>query len=205
MPETPDRLESEMQSPADAVALVRRIIRRHPHATILIDGPSGSGKSRLADQLVAQFPSVQLVRMDDLYPGWDGLAEASDALLAHLLEPRRHGLGGRWRRWNWHGSAPAEWNDVDAHSPLIVEGCGALSERAAQLCECSIWIEADDEVRKTRALARDAGGFDEHWDAWDAQWRRFVARERPRDRATIRVDGGADPVAGGRRWSRFVT
>ena len=62
---------------------------------VLIDGPSGAGKSSLADLLASRWPdlgaersaSVRTVRMDDLYPGWDGLDAASAALGAELLEP----------------------------------------------------------------------------------------------------------------------
>ena len=54
-----------------------------PNPVVLIDGPSGAGKSTLADALVAHWPrpnTPQLVRMDDIYPGWDGL----DAAIDHL-------------------------------------------------------------------------------------------------------------------------
>jgi uridine kinase len=49
-------------------------------ALVLVDGPSGSGKSTLADALVRDGdpaallpPGAQLLRLDDVYPGWDGL------------------------------------------------------------------------------------------------------------------------------------
>ena len=59
---------------------------------ILIDGPSGAGKSSLADRLLAVWPAAgrpRLVRMDDLYPGWDGLDAGSEAVGRDLLEPLR--------------------------------------------------------------------------------------------------------------------
>ena len=53
------------------------LIRSAPRtAVILIDGPSGAGKSTLADRLIAAWPTdaaPQLVRLDDVYPGWGGL------------------------------------------------------------------------------------------------------------------------------------
>ena len=41
-----------------------------PGAILLIDGRSGSGKSELATAIAAATGS-QVVRLDDLYPGWD--------------------------------------------------------------------------------------------------------------------------------------
>ena len=46
-------------------------------AVLLIDGRSGSGKTELARAVVAGVPEAQLVRLDDLYPGWGGLEEGS--------------------------------------------------------------------------------------------------------------------------------
>src|SRR5690606_29833513 len=46
-------------------------------AVVLIDGRSGSGKTTLATALAARLPGTQLVRLDDFYPGWDGLEAGS--------------------------------------------------------------------------------------------------------------------------------
>ena len=54
--------------------------RRAPAPTFLIDGPSGSGKTTLAAEIEQHWNSavkLQVVHMDDLYPGWDGLAEGA--------------------------------------------------------------------------------------------------------------------------------
>ncbi|MHA7986811.1 nucleoside/nucleotide kinase family protein [Rathayibacter sp. CAU 1779] len=177
---------------------------------VLIDGPSGSGKSTFADAVLAARPddTVELVRMDDLYPGWDGLEAASVSLVSGLLAPLRTRGYGRWQRWDWAGSAPAEWHEVKAGHPLIVEGCGCLTRASARLADLRVWLSADDQVRKGRALARDAGGFDAHWDAWQRQWERLVGRDRSDGLADVGVEttdglrlvvprrsGGVEPAA----------
>lgn len=158
---------------------------------ILIDGPSGAGKSTLADLLVAHWPGESvptLVRMDDLYPGWDGLDAASEAVARDLLEPLTRRGRGRWRRWDWAAGRPAEWHDVPAAAPVIVEGCGTLSRANVALARLAIWADADDALRKSRALARDGATFAAHWDQWQREFEVFVAREHPRDNAGLRVD-----------------
>ncbi|MCS5733076.1 nucleoside/nucleotide kinase family protein [Herbiconiux daphne] len=157
---------------------------------ILIDGPSGSGKTDLASRLRDGWvgddrPTV--VHLDDIYPGWDGLDAASEAVTEHLLLPLRAGRPGRWRRHDWQTGRPAEWHGVDPRHPLVIEGCGALSRANAALADLSIWVEADDAVRKARALQRDGELYAREWDRWEAQWQRFVRRESPRQLALLVV------------------
>lgn len=156
--------------------------------TLLLDGPSGAGKSTLADALVAAWPdAVTLVRMDNIYPGWGGLAAGGAHVHDHLLQPRHRGAQSRWRRHDWEADAPAEWHLVPQSRSLLVEGCGVLTRENAPLATIRVWLDADDELRKRRALARDHGGFDAHWDEWQAQFVRYLAAERPAAAADVRV------------------
>ncbi|MBG6238336.1 uridine kinase [Mycetocola sp. CAN_C7] len=185
---TDDRSASAVEVDLDGA--VARILRRcsGPADTVVIDGPSGAGKSTLADALIAQWPgAVTLVRMDNIYPGWGGLAAASEHVHEHLLEPRMTGGDSRWRRHDWESGSPAEWHPVPANRAMILEGCGALSRLSASLATVRIWLAADDVVRKQRALARDDGGFDAHWDDWQEQFVRFVTAENPEAVADIRL------------------
>jgi len=175
--------------------------------TLLIDGRSGSGKTELASRL-ARETGAQLVRMDSLYPGWRGL-EAGSALVTELLTT------GRWQRWDWATSTPAEWHSVDLARPLIVEGCGALSAANRALASHGIWITLDAATRKRRALARDGDAYAPHWDEWAAQEEAFIARENPAALADEIVDGvnasapesrgpGSAPSATSTRPDRFA-
>lgn len=151
---------------------------------MLVDGRSGSGKSTLAEELVALNPSAQLVRLDDVYLGWDGLQAASDHVVEVILSDRP-----RWQRWDWARSEKAEWHVLDAGRPIIIEGCGALSRRAAALADVRIWVELDAVERKARALARDGETYAPHWDRWAAQEDAFIAAENPRALADLVVEG----------------
>lgn len=158
--------------PERDLAPVIRALAGGRRPIVLIDGGSGSGKTELATRL-APMLDAELVRLDDLYPGWDGLEAASRMVHTDVIG------GARWRRWDWTTDAPAEWHDLDPARPLVVEGCGALSRRSRALATYGIWVELDEPTRKARALARDGAAYAPHWDRWAAQEREFFRRERP--------------------------
>lgn len=170
---------------------MRAALGKSEAPVILIDGPSGAGKSSLADAVIAAWPErrAELVRMDDIYPGWEGLEAAAELLPSELLGPLRSTGTGRWRGWDWTASSPSEWHSVVEGHPLIVEGCGCLTQASAPLADLRVWLGADDGVRRRRALERDAGAFDAHWDMWQRQWETLVARESPCGLADLLLDG----------------
>lgn len=153
-------------------------------AVLLIDGRSGSGKTALARAIVAGAPTAQLVRLDDLYPGWGGLEEGSRVVHA-LLESDRP----RWQRWDWVLSRHAEWHELDPAKPLVIEGCGALSRDNRALATFGIWVALDAETRKNRALERDGSTYAPHWDEWAGQEDAFLTRENPAAHADAVIDG----------------
>jgi hypothetical protein len=154
---------------------------------VLIDGRSGSGKTSLARTLVARWPlrgRVQLVALDSLYPGWDGLADGVEAARELILRPHARGLIGVWERWDWESSAPAEAHAVDPSLPLIVEGSGLLTASTARLGDVRVWLESPPQSRMRRALQRDGETYRPHWARWAEQEDRHLARDEPTRRAT---------------------
>jgi uridine kinase len=149
---------------------------------ILIDGRSGSGKTELARALVADWPGAQLVRLDEVYPGWHGLAAAS-TLVPHLL------TADSFPTWDWAAHEPGPRRTVAPSRPLVVEGVGAISRASRPLADYAIWVELPDAARKRRALARDGDVYAPHWDEWAAQEDEFIERERPQHLADVVVDG----------------
>jgi hypothetical protein len=167
------------------IAAIEQVAASNP--VVLIDGRSGAGKTSLARALVARWPlrgRVQLVALDSLYPGWDGLADGVEAARELVLRPHARGLIGVWERWDWEVSAPAEAHAVDPSLPLIVEGSGLLTASTARLGDVRVWLESPPQSRMRRALQRDGETYRPHWARWAEQEDRHLARDEPTKRAT---------------------
>ena len=127
--------------------------------------------------------------MDDLYPGWDGLAAGPDRLLDWVLEPLATGRPARYRRYDWEAGEYAEWVKVPSASTLIVEGCASGARLGAPYLSFLIWVAAPPDVRMRRGIERDGEVFRPHWERWAAQEQVHFAAEGTASRADIRIDG----------------
>ena len=173
----------------DAAALIVADIHDLAAANpvVLIDGRSGAGKTTLARMLVERWPiagRVQLVALDSIYPGWDGLDGGVERALDGILRPHGRGYLGSWKRWDWEREAEAESHAVDPALGVLIEGSGILTPAGAAIADVRIWLESAETGRKARALKRDGDTYRPHWDRWAAQEREHIARDDPRALAT---------------------
>ena len=162
-------------------AALRALLEADARPVVLIDGGAGAGKSTLARQLGEHWPEprgVQVVSLDELYPGWGGLAAASLAV-PDLIR------GRGFTTWDWLRNAPGAHRTLDPSVALIVEGCGALTPASRALAGLAVWIELDAAARRDRALARDGAGFAAHWEEWAAQEATHWRADRPWELADL--------------------
>jgi hypothetical protein len=163
---------------------------------LAIEGPSGAGKTSLAAAL-SPLLGAPVLALEDVYPGWDGLAAAVPRVRDGVLAPFAAGRPGRYRRWDWERGRDGEPVDVPepASGRLILEGAGSGSRELAPYESVLVWVEAPEEVRHARAMARDGETYRPHWDRWAAQERAQFAVHEPRARADVVVaapDAGVD-------------
>jgi uridine kinase len=157
-------------------------------AIILIDGRSGAGKSTFADLVALRLPGSAIIRLDDVYPGWDGLRAGAETVRTDVLEPLRRGEAGEWPLWDWVSDAPSGRRGRCDPAPfVIVEGAGVLTEASAWLADVTVWLDAPSDARKERALARDGDTFRPHWERWAEQEETHLREHAPATRAGIIV------------------
>ncbi|MBK5217870.1 MAG: 4-amino-4-deoxy-L-arabinose transferase [Propionibacteriales bacterium] len=159
---------------------------------VAIDGPSGAGKTTLADAL-SEVLDAPVLTVDELCPGWDGLDEVP-GLLAATLEPLAHGDVGSYQRYDWKAGRLAERVDFGPTGLLLVDGVGSGSRACRPWLSLMIWLEAEAGYRKARALERDGDGFAREWDRWAAHESTLFAREQTRTAADVLLT--ADPDQG---------
>jgi len=155
---------------------------------VAVDGPSGSGKTDFAAALCGRLPGAHLLHMDDLYPGWDGLAQAVVALHEQVLGPLARGEQAEYRGWDWEHNRYAGWQRMPATDLLLVEGVGAGARPGSALVSALIWLEADRAERFRRGIERDGESYLPHWLRWAAHEEALFAVDGTRSRADLVID-----------------
>lgn len=191
MPPGPQRADPE------AVAAVADLVdgaapRCGSVLVVAIDGPSGSGKTTLA-RAVGRRIDARVVHMDDIYPGWDGLAEAVPLVTSQVLEPLSRGEDAAYRRWDWMRHRWGRPQPVALAPRLVLEGVGASVLPAGTYAAVRVWVEAPRALRFARGIRRDGETYRPHWERWAAQETALFAADGTRGRADLVVDTGQDP------------
>lgn len=164
-----ESLGDALAAAADEVVRAVAEVRRVP-AIVVIDGRSGAGKSTFADMIAALLGSAAIVRLDDIYPGWDGLQAGADTARKRVLAPLRQGEQGSWLTWDWSSDRQSDRVQSVAPAPVvIVEGAGILTPESAELADVTVWLDAPRGARRARALHRDGETYRPHWERWERQ------------------------------------
>lgn len=140
--------------------------------------------------------------MDDMYDGWSGLGDAlSRRLHRDVTGPFASGSPGAYRRYDWGRGEFAELHVVPVVDLLVLDGVGSGARMLADERTALVWVEAPDELRVERGMARDRALYARPREPWDdhaqrADWERFLADEAQHfadndlpAAADLRVDG----------------
>ena len=188
--------EGSDETNKDQLALIKKISskvlelidRGNQTPIVLIDGRAGSGKSTFAESLQQQLfrdgeSAPRVIHMDNIFEGWDGLALGSDYLVRFILQPLARRETASWQDWSWVKNQRSSWREFSGGTPLIVEGCGSLTERSKEHADISIWLEASEETRRARWIQRER--HLDKFDFWAAQELDFYAREKSQSLADL--------------------
>ncbi|MDQ0819218.1 para-aminobenzoate synthetase [Arthrobacter sp. V4I6] len=165
---------------------------------IAIDGRSGAGKTTLAIELAVRLREhhkVSLFHLEEIYPGWNGLAAGIERYVSTVLRPLQHGKPAEWVSWDWNRHYDGETRTTQPAEIVLVEGVGAAAEAARPFLAAVVWVDSPDQDRRSRALERDGASYEPYWDQWAAQEQEWLAGDDVPAHADVRVVNLADGAA----------
>ncbi|WP_043794874.1 chorismate-binding protein [Pseudarthrobacter chlorophenolicus] len=165
---------------------------------IALDGRSGAGKTTLAVELAARLRArhkVSLFHLEDIYPGWNGLAAGIERYVSTVLGPLSRGEAATWTSWDWEKHYDGGSRVTLPAEIVIVEGVGAAAAAARPFLGAAIWADSPEDVRRTRALQRDGETYEPYWDQWAAQESEWLAGDDVPGAADLHIRNVADGSA----------
>lgn len=155
---------------------------------VAVDGHGGSGKSTFARRLADHDREARVVHTDDFALG---ITEGPDVqrLRSQVIEPLSRGESACYQRFDWPSQQLAEWHELAPDGIVIVEGVSSLRREFGDVGDLSVWVEADRSTCLRRGLQRDGEDALPLWQAWLAEEDGYVARDNPRSKAELVVDG----------------
>lgn len=158
-----------------------------------IDGRSGSGKTVLSTALANNLRdahNVTVLRLEDLYPGWNGLQSGMEIFSHRVLPKLAAGETATYPTWDWHSAeshegGPGETVTTSPTEVIICEGVGVGARANRELLDILIWLRVPDQVRYDRAMQRDGATYQPQWDNWAAQERHVLDQDQIYDEADL--------------------
>jgi uridine kinase len=148
---------------------------------ILIDGPAGSGKTTLSNELAAEL-NCQVIHLDDHYNGWDeALGPALTSTLKLIVSNFLQGNESIVPTFNWHLARFDSERKIGAGETLIIEGVGAGQSSIRELANKLYWVEAEKDIALRRVLDRDGIEYEERIKEWQIREAKHFNEERTRE------------------------
>ena len=158
---------------------------------IAIDGPAGSGKTSLANQLANTLNSAKTIHMDDLYNGWEDALTAT--LTRHLeewiLDPLTQHQSVKYQKFDWNIGEYGQTVEIRDIELLILEGVGAAQARIRQQADLTIWIEVGPQIGLVRVLNRDGDQILPEMLKWQERESAHFIKDQTKENCQIFVDG----------------
>lgn len=158
---------------------------------IAIDGPAGSGKTSLANQLSNQLSSVTTIHMDDLYNGWeDALTTTLTRNLKEwVINPLTQRQSVNYQKFDWSINQYGSSVEVRDIKLLILEGVGAAQAIIRENADLTIWIEVGPQIGLARVLNRDGDQLLPYMLKWQERESAHFLKDQTKENCQIFVDG----------------
>ena len=162
---------------------------------VTIDGPAGSGKTTLANELAVELRNsggaMSVVHLDELYEGWTGALDQKlfDRIEAWILVPIRCGLVPKFLKYDWFQGKYASWAELPLTPIVIIEGVGSGHSALREYVSQAIWVEADDDLLLNRVIQRDGEIVREEMLIWKDRERTYFELHEVKNAAHIHLRG----------------
>lgn len=162
---------------------------------VTIDGPAGSGKTTLANELASELRDangvMSIIHMDELYEGWTDALDQKlfDRIEAWILTPIRNGLAPKFLRYDWYQGKYADWSELPLTPIVIIEGVGSGHSELRKYVSRAIWVEADDHLLLDRVVQRDGEFVRDEMLIWKARERSYFDLHDVKRAAHIHLQG----------------
>jgi len=164
-----------------------------------IDRPGASGKSCLADQILAQMSDIQIVHFDDFYLGNDAadtkltLGSRFDwaRLEQQVLLPLSNNQKAYYQVYDWQLQKLGKWKTVMPNGIVIVEGVYSTRSELRHYYDLTVFVTANYETRLQRGIDRDGISSRDKWmKEWMPEEIMYIESEHdPRGYAEVEIDG----------------
>jgi len=162
---------------------------------VTIDGPAGSGKTTLANELAFVLATAQgaasVIHLDELYEGWDSALDAKlfECINAWILTPIRNGIHPKYLNYDWHQGKYTTWSDLPLTPIVIIEGVGSGHASIREFTSQAIWIEADEDLLLERVIQRDGEAIRNEMLLWKAREKNYFDLNQVKENAHIHLRG----------------
>ena len=157
---------------------------------ITIDGPAGSGKTTLANEIENQLSSALTIHMDDLYEGWSStLTPKLTAKLLQILSKVRDESIVSFEPFNWITNSLQDELTQLAPKFLILEGVGAGQSAIRELTSLAIWIEVPADLGLARVISRDGRQVEAHMPGFNSVASIYFEKEGVKSNADFHLSG----------------
>lgn len=164
-----------------------------------IDGRGGSGKSTLAEYLSGLL-GAEIIHTDD-FASWDNPLEWWKLLEPNIFLPIKNGAKtlsyDRSQWWENPDQARVPIVDQPVTPIMILEGVSAIRKEFSQFISFGIFVDTPLELCIHRGVARDTNDgskqskeeIEKMWRDWSDGELEYFAKQDPRNRADIVIDG----------------